>query len=84
MLGCGIRMDLEDRELCVCDIAELLGVSMSGASQHLRTLRTLGAVDYRTEGKLAYYTLADPFWLDVANAMIEQLGGVSMATGLGR
>ena len=79
-----ILIALEDRELCVCDIAELLGVSMSGASQHLRTLRNLGAVDYRTEGKLAYYTLADPFWLDVANAMIEQLGGVSMATGLGR
>ena len=79
-----ILIALEDRELCVCDIAELLGVSMSGASQHLRTLRNLGAVDYRTEGKLAYYTLAAPYWLDVAEAMIEQLGGVSMATGRGR
>ena len=49
-----ILIALEDRELCVCDIAELLGVSMSGASQHLRTLRNLGAVDYRKNGDLAW------------------------------
>lgn len=79
-----ILIALEGRELCVCDIAELLGVSMSGASQQLRTLRNLGAVDYRTEGRLAYYTLADPFWLDVAEAMIEKLGGASIARGPGR
>ena len=68
-----ILIALDDRELCVCDIAELLGVSMSGASQQLRMLRNLDAVDYRTDGKLAYYTLADPFWLGLAEAMIEKL-----------
>ncbi len=75
-----IVIALEGRELCVCDISELLGVSMSGASQQLRTLRSLGAVDYRTEGKLAYYTLSDPFWLRLAEEMIEKLGGVATAT----
>ena len=79
-----ILIALEGRELCVCDIADLLGVSMSGASQQLKTLRGLGAVDYRTEGKLAYYTLADPFWLRLAEAMIEKLGGVIVAEGARR
>lgn len=76
-----ILIALDGRELCVCDIAELLGVSMSGASQQLKTLRGLGAVDYRTEGKLAYYTLTDPFWLHMAEQMLEKLGVVAVAAG---
>jgi len=66
---------LDGRELCVCDVAEVLGVSMSGASQHLRSLRTMGAVDYRAAGKLAYYTLADPFWLQIAEMLLAKLQG---------
>jgi len=65
---------LEDRELCVCDIAQLLGLSMSGTSQQLRKLRDLGAVDYRSEGKLAYHTLAEPFWLELAETLIARFG----------
>ncbi len=64
---------LDGRELCVCDVAEVLGVSMSGASQHLRSLRTIGAVDYRADGKLAYYSLADPFWLQIAEMLLAKL-----------
>jgi len=72
---------LEGRELCVCDVAEVLGVSMSGASQFLRALRSLGAVDYRAEGKLAYYTLADPFWLALAESVLEKLAGSTARRG---
>ena len=72
---------LEGRELCVCDIADVLGVSMSGASQHLRSLRNMGAVDYRADGKLAYYTLADPFWLRLAETLLEKLNGSAVAHG---
>ncbi len=67
---------LEGRELCVCDLAHVLGLSMSGMSQQLRELRRLGAVDFRTEGKLAYYRIADPFWLEVAGSVTGRLGGV--------
>lgn len=65
---------LEDRELCVCDLAQVLGLSFSGTSQQLKTLRELGAIDYRTEGKLVYYTLTDPFWLKLARSAAEYLG----------
>ena len=64
---------LEGRELCVCDLREVLGISMSGTSQVLRELRNLGAVQFRTEGKLAYYRLADPTWSDLAESVLEKL-----------
>lgn len=46
-------------ELCVCDLATLVGVSDSGVSHSLRTLRQLGLVQYRKVGKIAYYRLDD-------------------------
>lgn len=48
-----------DQELCVCDIATLLGVKVATASQHLRKLRELKILKYRDDGKLAYSVGAD-------------------------
>lgn len=48
---------LADTELCVCDIARVLGRSMGATSHQLQTLRRMGLVAYRMEGKLAYYSL---------------------------
>lgn len=70
---------LNGRELCVCDVASLLGISMSGASQQLRELRNLGAVEYRIAGKLAYYTVADAFWLELAEAVLQRLDSAQPA-----
>ena len=68
---------LQGRELCVCDLREVLGISMSGTSQVLRELRNLGAVEFRTEGKLAYYRLADPSWLQVAEGVLKRFAAVN-------
>lgn len=46
-------------ELCVCDLAEIVGVSQSGVSHQLRVLRDRGLVTYRREGPRAVYRLAD-------------------------
>lgn len=46
-------------ELCVCDLATLLGASDSAVSHSLRALRHLRLVRYRREGKIAYYRLDD-------------------------
>ena len=46
-------------ELCVCDLATLVGVSQSAVSHSLRTLRQLRLVRYRKVGKIAYYRLDD-------------------------
>lgn len=46
-------------ELCVCDIADVLGMSLPAISHHLRLLKALRLVKYRREGKQVYYSLAD-------------------------
>lgn len=51
----------EEEELCVCDVAHVLGVSISTASHHLRKLRDLKLLKYRNDGKMAYYSLRDEF-----------------------
>jgi len=49
----------QDDELCVCDVANIIGSSVATASHHLRTLNKQGIVKYRKEGKLAFYSLDD-------------------------
>jgi ArsR family transcriptional regulator len=46
-------------DLCVCDIALVLGMSVSALSHQLRSLRECGAVSRRKVGRMAYYTLID-------------------------
>ncbi|MBM4765259.1 metalloregulator ArsR/SmtB family transcription factor [Bacillus sp. B15-48] len=49
----------QDDELCVCDVANIIGSTVATASHHLRTLHKQGIVKYRKEGKLAFYSLDD-------------------------
>jgi len=50
---------LLNEELCVCDLAHLVGLSSSAISHQLRLLRNLRIVKYRKNGKIVYYSLAD-------------------------
>ena len=50
---------LYDRELCVCDLAKLLGVTQSAVSHQLRALKDAKLVSFRREGKTVFYTLDD-------------------------
>ena len=54
-----ILQALAVEELCVCDLAKLLGVSESATSHQLRVLRSQRLVRFRKEGKMAYYSLDD-------------------------
>lgn len=49
----------EEEELCVCDVANIIGSSLATASHHLRSLKQLGLAKFRKEGKLAFYSLQD-------------------------
>lgn len=51
----------DTEELCVCDVANVLGLSMPATSHHLRRLREAGIVTFRNDGKMAWYRLLDPF-----------------------
>lgn len=50
---------LEQRELCVCDLAVLLETSKSNISHQLRSLRMAKLVKCRREGHMVFYSLAD-------------------------
>lgn len=50
---------ISDHELCVCDMALVLGMSVSALSHQLRYLRERGAVARRKSGRIAYYRLVD-------------------------
>ena len=50
---------LSAEELCVCDLAEVCGISQSGISHQLRLLRDRGLVAFTREGNRAVYRLAD-------------------------
>lgn len=47
------------KELCVCDIAEVVNMSQSSVSHQLRVLKATDLVKYRKEGKTVYYSLDD-------------------------
>jgi ArsR family transcriptional regulator, lead/cadmium/zinc/bismuth-responsive transcriptional repressor len=50
---------LNTAELCVCDLAAVVGISESAVSHQLRLLRAHRLVAYRKEGRIAYYSLLD-------------------------
>lgn len=50
---------LLESELCVCDIAQLLGLTQSAISHQLRLLKQSKLVVARREGKTVFYSLAD-------------------------
>lgn len=50
---------LSQAELCVCDLATLLGLSESAVSHQLRLLRGMRVVRARREGRMVFYSLDD-------------------------
>lgn len=50
---------LSAQELCVCDIAEILGMTQSAISHQLRVLKQTHLVKFRREGKTVFYSLDD-------------------------
>ncbi len=50
---------LSREELCVCDLSSVLDMTVSAISHQLRVLRNMKLVNYRKEGKMAYYSLCD-------------------------
>lgn len=64
---------LASEELCVCDLAQVLGLSVSAVSHQLRTMRQLKFVRYRMDGKLAYYSLRDQFGLALLDDGLRHL-----------
>lgn len=64
---------LSECDLCVCDIAETIGMTQSAVSHQLRLMRNMKLVKYRKEGKSAYYSLDDDHILQLFNQGMEHV-----------
>ena len=60
-------------EMCVCDIAEALGMGQSAISHQLRVLCTARLVKFRKEGKEAWYSLDDDHVVKLMNQGLEHV-----------
>lgn len=66
---------LKEKELCVCDLVDLLGMSQPGISQHLKKLRVAGIILERREGTWAYFRLnpeLEPYLAQIIAALPSQ------------
>ena len=68
-----ISFALDQNEMCVCDIANVLGMSKSSISHQLGTLRKSGIVKCRKSGKEVFYMLDDNHVKEVIEIGIEHI-----------
>lgn len=64
---------LFESELCVCDIAQLLGLSQTAVSHQLRVLKNNKLVKFRREGKIIFYSLSDDHVRLIINQGMEHI-----------
>ena len=67
---------LLEGEICVFDLAAVLGVSESAVSQHLRILRSLRWVKNRKAGRLVFYSLNDEHVRDLLDLGLRHSRGL--------
>jgi len=68
-----ILQALYQMELCVCDLAAVLGANQSTISHQLRVLRGKNLVKFRKEGKMVYYSLADEQVVKIIEMGVEHV-----------
>lgn len=68
-----ILYSLSRSKMCVCDLAALLGMTVSAISHQLRVLRQAGLVRSEKQGKVVYYMLSDDHVNTVFNNAIEHI-----------
>ena len=64
---------LEQKELCVCDLAALLNLTKSAVSHQLKGLRLSNLVKFRRDGQNVYYSLADGHVRAIIDIGLEHL-----------
>ncbi len=64
---------LLEHEMCVCDIAQLLGMTQSSISHQLRILKQSSLVKFRREGKMVFYSLADQHVMTILSQGFEHV-----------
>ena len=77
MFGDGTRIQilhaLEHSEMCVCDLAVLLGITKSAVSHQLKALRLANLVKFRKEAQIVFYSLADDHVKQIIDMGLEHI-----------
>lgn len=68
-----ILFAIDGAPMCVCDIAELLGMTKSAVSHQLKILRQSSLVTYNKTGKNVFYSLADDHVRDIIEKALEHI-----------
>ena len=68
-----ILFAIDGEPMCVCDIAELLGMTKSAVSHQLKILRQSSLITYRKSGKNVIYSLADDHVRDIIEKALEHI-----------
>jgi DNA-binding transcriptional ArsR family regulator len=76
-------LSLSDDDLCVCDLAVLLGISQSALSHQLRMLRDRDVVARTKRGRMVYYRLADEHIRHVFTDGLRHSGEATALEGAG-
>ena len=78
---------LSHGELCVCDLAAVLGLSQSAVSHQLRVLRGIRLVRPRRAGRIVFYSLDDQHIISIFKQTlqhVEESAGVTGAVSAAR
>lgn len=63
----------EAEELCVCDLAELLGLNMTTVSAHLNKMKLQGILKTRRDAQMIHYSIADPVRVGLLSVAFSRL-----------
>lgn len=66
---------LQHKELCVCELQPLLGISQPTVSKHMKIMEDAGLVSKRKEGQWAYYSLSQGEQSEYASGMLAAMHG---------
>lgn len=69
-------------ELCVCDVAQVMEMSVQAVSHHLRLLKAAGVIRSRRDGKMVLYSLDDDHIVSLINIGMAHLIHASQGTSV--
>ena len=77
LAGNDVRMKMlylleEENELCVCDLADILEMTIPAVSQHLRKLKDGNILQTRRSGQTIYYSLKEEH-LEIIKPLFEHI-----------
>tara|TARA_R110001592_G_scaffold218773_2_gene472830 strand:- start:2986 stop:3357 length:372 start_codon:yes stop_codon:yes gene_type:complete len=61
-----------EKELCPCDLSDILGMSVPAVSQHIRKMKDAGIISSRREGQTLYYSLNEDE-TDILNSIFKSI-----------